>query len=120
MEELTLEEWYDLYEPLENEDGEIIDFDLERNKLKEFGSDYIWTEVDCENEECYILNGLHIVNKSRIFITKNPWKEETEVNCNEMISIGKAKYACLDFLNSIGIELTPEQEDKLHDFYSGL
>ena len=35
-----------------------------------------------------------------------------------MISVGKAKYSCLEFLDEIGIELTPEQEDILHNFFS--
>ncbi len=118
MEKISFEQWYNLHKPLENEHGELIDFDLEREELKKYSINNIWTEVYCENEEVYILNGLHVVNKSRIFITKNPWEEDIEVDCNEYISIGKAKYSCLEFLDSIGIELTDEQEIKLHDWWN--
>lgn len=121
MKEINLEQWINEYKPIFIGD-ELKDFDLFREELKKYDNNFIWTEISCDDEEMYIITGLHIVNKFRIFITEIPWNDENiQVNDNEMISIGKAKYSCKDFIeDELGILFTNEMEDKLHNYYSQL
>jgi len=125
---MTYEEWLEKYQPLKNPlnenasyDGYMFDthgkdVDYIRNGF--IANCFLWTIVDCENEEQYIIPGWHIVNRAGYFVTYEPWiDEEIEVNLNEMITVGEAKYACIEFLESLGI---PEEqyEDLIHDFFN--
>jgi hypothetical protein len=97
--------------------GDDIDFLVNRSKIK---AEYIWTLIDCENENQYILPGYHIVDRVGYFITKKPWKSEfnIEVNVNEKITVGDAKYACIEFLTDV-LGLPDERfEDQIHDYFS--
>lgn len=106
--------------PYSNYMFETYGVELEYVKLQD--EDTVWTIVECDDEEEYIIQGFHYVNRIGYIITQESWdaKKEVQVDINEKISIGKAKLATIDFLEEIGIELTDEQEDKLHDFYSNL
>lgn len=126
MEKLTYEQWVEKYNPLKNhftdapyEGFAFETFGEELEFVKKFQNCFIWTAINCDNEETWIVPGYHFVDRYLYFITHNPWENENiQVNDNEMISVGKAKYSCLEFLDEIGIELTPEQEDILHNFFS--
>ena len=124
---INYDDWFEHYQPLLNHFESSPDNDIYR--FETFGKDlefvqkfqncFIWTAVSCENEETWIIPGFHIVNRENYYITHTPWENENiEVNDNEMITVGKAKYSCLEFFDSIGIELTDDQENKLHDFWS--
>lgn len=97
MKTINLEQWINKYNPIFIEE-ELKDFDLFRNELQYYENNNIWTEIYCENEDFYIIPGLHIVNKFRIFITEIPWEsEDIQVNDNEMCTIEEAIDYCMDF-----------------------
>ena len=55
---------------------------------------FVWTIVDGENEETWIIPGYHYVNRYGYLITEKPWEnEDIQVNDNEMISNIEAKMA---------------------------
>lgn len=117
MKEINLEQWINKYNPIFIEE-ELKDFDLFRNELQYYENNNIWTEIYCENEDFYIIPGLHIVNKFRIFITEISWLPEDElilqVNDNEMISDLDAAKHCYEFAQSINIQLSIND---LSDFF---
>jgi len=126
---LDYEKWAKLYKPKKNKidknspyNGCMFDTcgpELEYIKNSNIDHHFIWTIVDCDNEEQYIIPGYHLVNRAGYFITKNAWiKSDMEVNLNEMITVGAAKYACMEFLIDVmGLD-SDKFEDQLHDFFS--
>lgn len=115
MRSINLEQWIEEYKPIFIGE-ELKDFDLYRNELKQFKNENIWTEVECDNETFYIIPGLHIVNKFKIFITEKEWEsEDIEVNDNEMITILDAMQHCWEFAQSINIQLSIND---LSDFFT--
>jgi hypothetical protein len=112
---ISFEDWLEEYKPIFIEEDEFKDFDFYREELKAYANNRIWTEVDCGNELIYILPGLHIVNKSRIFVTEAPWEDEDlDVDCNEHITLEKAISAALEFGESINVLL---YEEPIRDWY---
>ena len=130
MKKINFEEFVEQYKPVRNSNAEFSAYDghmfetygNDIARVKETLNEKVWTLIDGEDETSWVIPGFHFVNRFGYFITKVPWEtEEIEVNLNEMITVGKAKYSCVEFIESVmGLELTPEQEDKLHDFYSQL
>jgi len=125
---IEFEEWLLKYKPRKNRvskespyNGYMFDthgHDIQFIRDSNIANEFIWTVVDCDNEEQYIIPGYHLVNRQGYFMTKIPWKDENlQVNLNEMITVGEAKYACIEFLEMLGI---PEDkyEDLIHDFFS--
>ena len=101
MEKLTFDEWMTIYNPI-IEDEELKDFDLYREELKKYDNNFIWTEINGEYESTYIIPGMHIVNKSRIFVTEFAWQnEDIEIDLNDYISIEDAIINSEKFINTI-------------------
>lgn len=127
---LNYDEWVEQYQPITNRytdngsyDNTLFEYnELEVDLIKCTDCENIWTLVSGEDEESWIIPGLHIVNRMGYFVTNVPHEyKDIQVNDNEMITVGKAKYSCKEFIeNILEIELTDEQEDKLHNFYSQL
>jgi len=130
MKTISYEEWVKQYRPIQNpfnKDGTYNNtaFETYGNEIGyitsgEFKQNCIWTLIISDNEEFWIIPGLKYVDRFLYFVTEVPWEDENiQVDNNETISVGKAKYSCLEFIeNVLGIELTLEQEDMLHDFWS--
>jgi hypothetical protein len=122
MKKITYEVWVDQYKPLNNPDTIEGSYENKFFQIKEhlFKDDkYIWTLVSGENENMWIIPGFHYVNREGYFLTEIPWEsEDIEVNDNEMLTIGDAKYMCKDFIEDIlDITLTDAQEDLLHNYF---
>jgi len=67
-------------------------FDEELEYVKKQNNKQIWTTVNCENEEFWIIPGYHIVNRMNYYITEKEWEyENIQVNDNEMIDNISAK-----------------------------
>lgn len=122
MKRITYEEWVEKYKPQENPntvEGSHNNklFDTHEQPFTE--AQYIWTLVSGENENMWIIPGFHYVNREGYFLTEIPWEsEDIEVNDNEMLTIGDAKYMCKDFIEEIlDITLTDAQEDLLHNYF---
>ena len=132
MKRLTFEKWVKQYQPYQNpntKEGsynncffdtfqEVRDFCV---NIPEFTKNQIWTLITGDNEDSWIISGLHVVNVMGYFVTRIGTKEDVEVDDNDYISVNEAKYKCKEFIEDfLGIELTPEQEDMLHNFWSQL
>ena len=128
MKTIKYEDWVEQYKPIKNNlnknasmDGCMFEtYDDELTRVFETDSKLVWTWITGENEEDWILPGKHLINRMGYFITEKPWEDENlEVDMNVHITIGKAKYSCVDFIEQhLNIELTGEQEDELHNFWS--
>jgi len=101
--EITYEQFEKKYRPIKNKFveeapyngcffetyGEDIDF---IQSVKE--DNKIWTLIDSDNENSYIVAGFHYINRVGYFVTEIPWEKEfIEINLNEMISVSE----CLDY-----------------------
>ena len=164
---ITFEEFEETYKPIKNPfvqdssyDGCMFEtYGVELAHVREQDIKNIWTLIDAENENWYIVPGFHIVNRFGYFICEIPWEsEEIEVDDNEhikikeaveaglefakyigitlnesgldnfyfdkfkteTITVGDAKYHLIDYLESLNINLTSEQEDEIHNFYNEL
>lgn len=132
MKTITYEEWVEKFHPFQNpntKEGnynnyffdtlqEVKDFSM---NVPEFTRNQIWTLISGENETSWIISGEHFVDRLGHFVTKISSKEYVQVDDNEYISVGEAKYKCKEFIEDIlNIELTNQQEDLLHDFYASL
>lgn len=63
---------------------------------------HIWTLIDGENNNSWIIPGLHIVNKLAFFITEIPWTDEDLlVNDNELIPVNKCPELGFDFIEKV-------------------
>lgn len=123
---ITEKEFEEQYKPIQNnfKKENTIYFDTDGEQyayLQHISNKHIWTWVEGENENSWLIPGNHYINRMSYVITEKAWNDENiEVDLNDHLTLGDAKYATIDFLDSIGIELTDEQEDALHDFYSQL
>lgn len=124
MKKLTFENFEEIYKPIFNPFTSYPDngnyffetYGEEVNYVKKQHNNFIWTLVDCDDEEQYIIPGYHIVNRSFYLLTEIPWEDENiEVNYNEMISVLDAKKACYDFSQQINVQLSLNE---VSDFFN--
>lgn len=112
MKTIQWEEFVETYQPYQNpntKEGsynnylfdsyqEVIDFSV---NIPEFTKNQIWTLVDGDYEESWIISGLHIVNRMGYFVTRIEAKEEIEVDDNEYLTIQEAINACIEIGETI-------------------
>jgi len=73
-------------------------YGVELAHVKEQDNKNIWTIINCENEESWIIPGFHFVDHFGYFITEIPWEsEDIQVNDNEMCTIEEAIDYCISF-----------------------
>lgn len=103
---ITFEEFVEKYHPTKN----LFSSDLEEIRFETYGSElnyvlrqeneFVWTAIDCSNENVYTIPGKHFVDRLHYYVCRHPWtSSEEEVNENEMISKRNAVNACLKFFN---------------------
>lgn len=163
------ETWVDEYLPKENQfdsnapyEGTMfetygVELDYILNLANSGKLNHIWTLIDGENENSWIVPGYSIVNRLGYFVTDNAWENENiEVDDNEYLTreecikicfsfwkengfefdlnqiknfyekesytVGEAKYIAMDVYTQITgqDELSFEQKDNIHDYYSNL
>lgn len=128
MKTISFDKFVKKYEPLKNsinpDDSyggySFETYDEELEHVQRFPNKHIWTLVNTEDELDFIISGFHLVNRSKYFITKKPWKPENiQVNLNEKMYVNTAKYLVLHFLEEENI-LDQVIEDKLHDYWSNI
>lgn len=173
MKTINFDEWVSEYKPIQNpftEHGSYDNMGFETygqeveyvvNHYNTINKKQIWTLLNCENEESWIVPGYLLVNRMFYFITEKEWEsEDIEVNDNEMITVldamqhcwkfaesqniqlsmnnlsdfftsntdkeleitvGKAKYLAIEFIeNHLDNELSEEQQDLIHNYYSNI
>lgn len=105
---ITYEKFVETYKPIKNH---IIQdapyngcmFETYGNQLKyikESGhtDKHVWTLLECNNEEFWIVPGYYIINRLGYFITEIPWESKNmQVNDNEMCTIEEAINHCISF-----------------------
>ena len=108
MKTINFDDWFEKYIPQKNPfvqdspyDGcmfETYGEEVEYVKSSEFSDTQIWTIINCENEEMWIIPGYHFVNCFGYFITEIPWEsEDIQVNDNEMCTVEEAINHCISF-----------------------
>lgn len=84
---LTYDDWRDQYRPIANTVADWASFD--GTLFKTYGPEFdavraadpacIWTLVDGDDDDMYVVSGCHFVNRLGYFITERPWIGEGEV-----------------------------------------
>jgi hypothetical protein len=74
-------------------------FSPEIDHVKAQNPEYIWTLIDGENNNSWIIPGFHIVDRIGYFICQIAWtNEDIIVNDNELINVNKCSKIGLDFI----------------------
>ena len=123
MKTINIDEFIKIYKPQKNPfvqdssyNGCMFEtYGVELAHVREQDNKNIWTIINCENEESWIIPGYHIVDRFGYILCNIPWESENiQVNDNEMISIIDATKHCYDFAKSIDIQLSIND---LSDFF---
>jgi len=108
---ITYEKFVETYKPIKNhiiQDapyngcmfetfGKEIDYIVKLANKPE-SKQYVWTLLECADEEQYIVPGYFLINRLGYFITEIPWESENiQVNDNEMCTIEEAIDYCISF-----------------------
>lgn len=106
---ISIEEWQEKYIPCYNKltldgpyenqmfetYGEALDF------VKESDNELIWTLIDGENNNSWIIPGFHIVDRIGYFICQIAWtNEDIIVNDNELIAVNECSAIGFHFINT--------------------
>ena len=106
METINFDTWFEKYKPIKNTITENSSYN--ETMFETFGDDLdfiksqhqnrVWTLLDCDNEESWIIPGYSWVNRIGYFITEIPWEsEDIQVNDNEMCTVEEAIDYCVNF-----------------------
>jgi hypothetical protein len=79
--EQELEAWEEKYQPLKNhitgeDDDKFETYGAELDFVRAQDPKYIWTLVDGDDGNLYIVNGYHLVNRINYFVTNLPFEGE--------------------------------------------
>lgn len=111
MKTINTDEFIEIYKPIKNhiiQDtsyngymfetfGKEIDYIVKLANKPE-SKQYVWTLLECADEEQYIVPGYFLINRLGYFITEIPWESENiQVNDNEMCTIEEAINHCISF-----------------------
>lgn len=103
---ITFEEFEETYKPQKNPfvqdssyDGYMFEtYGVELAYVREQDNKNIWTIINCEDEESWIIPGFHVVNRLGYILCEIPWESENiQVNDNEMCTVEEAIDYCMDF-----------------------
>lgn len=106
MKTITFEIFEKTYKPIKNPfvqdssyNGCMFEtYGVELAYVREQDVKKIWTIVDCNNEEIWIVPGYSIVNRLGYILCEIPWEsEDIQVNDNEMCTIEEAINHCIFF-----------------------
>ena len=105
QEMLSLEDWEDRYDPIQDENGEVWyetyksdsyerDFDALMNEASRLAGGekdaykYIWTRIDgSEDDNMYLVNGIRFVNRLDYCITNKPWADSDSSGGDMLIEV---------------------------------
>lgn len=104
---IQYDDWKEKYIPIENE--LVDDSPYSKTMFETYGKEIefvltykhenIWTLIDGDQNNSWIVPGYHMVNILGYFITKTPWTDEDIlVNDNELINVNKCSKIGLDFI----------------------
>lgn len=120
---LTYDDFLEKYTPVLNYldknagyNGTMFEtFGEELRKVLNYDKSHVWTIIDGDGSDMWIVPGYHIVNRFGYFITEQEWKDEEQEYClNDYHTTGEVTNKFKEFLEEeLGIELTEEQEEKL-------
>lgn len=106
MKTMTFEIFEKTYKPIKNPfvqdssyDGCMFEtYGVELAHVRDQDVKNIWTIVDCDNEETWIVPGYSIANRLGYILCEIPWKSENiQVNDNEMCTVEEAINHCIFF-----------------------
>lgn len=114
MKKITYEQFEEQYKPIKNplvEDSPyngcmFETYGAELVVVREQDFKKIWTLIDSDNDNWYIIPGLHYVDRFGYFICENEWEsEDIEVDDNEHITQTEAINHCIKFWEKNGLGL---------------
>lgn len=77
---MTFDEFYDQYQPIENELGDegflFETYGVELEYVQKVPNNTVWTLVEVDGV-LYLIPGFHVVNRLNYLVTKEPWTDET-------------------------------------------
>ena len=81
--ETKLEQWCEKYQPIQNHitqngDDKFETYGEELDFVRAQNPQCIWTLVDGDDGNLYIVNGYHLVNRINYFVTEIPFEGEYE------------------------------------------
>lgn len=106
METINYDNWFEKYKPQlnhftsspDNDNYTFETFGEELEYVKSQHQNRVWTLLDCDNEESWIIPGYSWINRMGFFITEIPWEsEDIQVNDNEMCTVEEAINHCISF-----------------------
>lgn len=124
MKKINYEEFQEQYKPIKNPFVQDAPYDgcmfethgIEVAYVREQDNKKIWTLVDAENENQYVIPGFNIVNRFGHFICENEWEDEDiEVDDNQYITKEEAINHCFNFWKQNGFQFNIEL---IKGFYS--
>lgn len=72
--EMTLKEWQVKYEPCR----QFETYGKDWEELKTYDIHNLWTVIN-EDEESFLINGVHLINRDFYLLTKNQWEENEDI-----------------------------------------
>lgn len=132
---LTYDDFLEKYHPIKNHldknagyDGYMFEtFGKELEfvlKTQMHSPQQIWTIIDGENNDMWIIPGYHYVNRLGFIITKEPINRnelDVEYCMEDYYTTGEARNHTIECMESLlGRELSDEEIDSINDYYSQL
>jgi len=62
-----------IYDPIDSPDGSMV---FEFKDTKPYGANNVWSLVDGDNGEPYVVPGYHVVNVFGYTVTRKPWTDQ--------------------------------------------
>jgi len=123
MKTIDYEQFEEIYKPIKNPfvqdssyNGCMFEtYGVELAHVREQDIKNIWTLVDSENDNWFIIPGYSIVNRFGYFICQLPWEDENiEVDDNDYLTQEECVLACFEFWEDNGFEFDLNQ---IKNFY---
>lgn len=104
---ISYEDWKETYQPVTNKlesdrgynNTMFETYGMELEFVKESDNELIWTLIDGENGNSWIVPGFHIINRQGFFICNMAWTDENIlVNDNELINVNDCSKLGFNFI----------------------
>jgi hypothetical protein len=117
---MYLEEFIEKYQPIEKEDESILfeTYGEDKIMVDSFPVYKVWSLVEGDYNQLFLLPGFHRVNLLNYVLTKNSWENsDIIVNYDDMVSVEKVKAVTIEYIEEkLGIVLDDDKVLELIEF----